>query len=300
MVRKNKIRETKSRIVFQIFNYTLLFAIMFVCVYPILYVLFASFSEPQRLIPHRGLLFAPLGFTVKGYELVLQNKDVYTGYLNTVIYVVSGTFISVLMTLIGGYCLSRKNLLWKNTVMMMITFTMFFSGGMIPTFLLIQNLGMVDTRWAMIIPTAISTYNLIIMRTAISSIPYSLEEAARIDGASSITILFKIIMPLAKPTIAVMTLFYAFAKWNSWFEPMLYLRDRKLFPLQTILRELLITNDMRQVSDPEMLRDVSTTDLNKELVQYATVIVATVPMLMIYPFLQKYFTKGVMIGAVKG
>ena len=184
--------------------------------------------------------------------------------------------------------------------MMMITFTMFFGGGLIPTFLLVENLGMVDTRWAMIIPSAISTYNLIIMRTAVSAIPYSLEEAARIDGAGNFTILFRIIAPLAVPTIAVMILFYAFAKWNSWFEPMIYLRSRNLFPLQTFLRELLITNDLRQVSDETMLRDVTTTDLNKELVQYSTVIVATLPMLVIYPFLQKYFAKGVMIGAVKG
>lgn len=297
---KKKIKMSKSRIIFQIFNYSILFAVMFICVYPLLYVLFASFSEPQRLMAHNGFLFAPLGFTLKGYELVLQTKDIYTGYGNTIFYVIAGTAVSVLLTLIGGYCLSRKNLLWKNAVMMMITFTMFFSGGLIPTFLLVENLGMVDTRWAMIIPTAISTYNLIIMRTAISAIPYSLEEAARIDGANSFTILFKIVAPLALPTIAVMVLFYAFAKWNAWFEPMIYLRSRELFPLQTILRELLITSDLRQVSDETMLRDVSNTDLNKELVQYATIIVATVPMLLIYPFLQKYFAKGVMIGAVKG
>lgn len=291
---------SKSRIIFQIFNYSILFVMMFICVYPLIYVLFASFSDPQRLITHRGFLFAPLGFTLKGYELVFKTNDIYIGYGNTIFYVIVGTTVSVLLTLIGGYCLSRRNLLWKNAVMMMITFTMFFGGGLIPTFLLVENLGMVDTRWAMIIPSAISTYNLIIMRTAVSAIPYSLEEAARIDGAGNFTILFRIIAPLAVPTIAVMILFYAFAKWNSWFEPMIYLRSRNLFPLQTFLRELLITNDLRQVSDETMLRDVTTTDLNKELVQYSTVIVATLPMLVIYPFLQKYFAKGVMIGAVKG
>ena len=291
---------SKSRIIFQVFNYSILFVMMFICVYPLIYVLFASFSDPQRLITHSGFLFAPLGFTLKGYELVFKTNDIYIGYGNTIFYVIVGTTVSVLLTLIGGYCLSRRNLLWKNAVMMMITFTMFFGGGLIPTFLLVENLGMVDTRWAMIIPSAISTYNLIIMRTAVSAIPYSLEEAARIDGAGNFTILFRIIAPLAVPTIAVMILFYAFAKWNSWFEPMIYLRSRNLFPLQTFLRELLITNDLRQVSDETMLRDVTTTDLNKELVQYSTVIVATLPMLVIYPFLQKYFAKGVMIGAVKG
>ena len=293
-------KESLSRKIFVACNTLFMIVLMAACLYPIIYVLLASFSSANLLMANSGLLYKPLGFTFDAYAAVLKNPMIGRGSLNTLFVVVVGVCLSMTLSILGAYFLSRRDIMLKNFVMGMITVTMFFGGGLIPTFLLVENLGMVDTRWAMIIPSAISTYNLIIMRTAVSAIPYSLEEAARIDGAGNFTILFRIIAPLAVPTIAVMILFYAFAKWNSWFEPMIYLRSRNLFPLQTFLRELLITNDLRQVSDETMLRDVTTTDLNKELVQYSTVIVATLPMLVIYPFLQKYFAKGVMIGAVKG
>jgi len=219
------------------------------------------------------------------------------GYLNTMIIVLAGTTTNLVMTSLGAYVLSRRDVLWKKLMMMVIVFTMFFSGGIIPTYLLVRNLEMTNTLYALFIPTAISTYNLIIMRTAFMGVPYSLEESARIDGAKDFTILFRIMIPLSLPVIAVMVLFYGVGHWNSWFSAMIYLRKRELYPLQLILREILISSDTTQ-----MMTDVGGMDKEPvgQTVKYATIIVATLPVLSIYPFLQKYFVKGIMIGALKG
>jgi putative aldouronate transport system permease protein len=201
------------------------------------------------------------------------------------------------MTSFGAYALSRQHVMWKNPVMFLIVFTMFFSGGLIPTYLLIQDLGMLNTRWALIIPSAMSAYNLIIMRTSFQSVPVSLEESAKLDGASDFTVLFRVILPLSMPVVAVMILFYGVAHWNSWFSALIYLRKRELYPLQLILREILITS-----STESMMTSVGGADKTPigETIKYATIIVATGPILLLYPFLQKYFVKGVMIGAIKG
>ena len=288
--------------VFATFNTLLLLGLVIVCVYPFVFVLFSSLSDPNRLIAHSGILLKPLGFSLKGYELVLNNPNIRTGYGNTIFYVIVGTTINLIFTTIGAYCLSRKNLLWGKIMMFIVTFTMFFNGGLIPTYLLVKSLGMVNTRWALLLPGAIWVWNLIVMRTSFQGIPDSLEESARIDGAGDITILIRIIVPVSKAVIAVMILFYSVGHWNSWFSAMVYLRDRVKYPLQLILREILIANDTTRmqsadISDPTQL---GTDIAARALVQYSTIIVATIPVLFIYPFAQKYFIKGVMIGSLKG
>lgn len=291
---------TKGEKIFNICNVIFLSVVMLVTIYPFLYVIFASFSEPSRLMQQRGLLLAPLGFTLKGYEMVFDNPSIISGYANTIIYVVVGTFVNLVATALAAYGLSRKDVYWSKYIMMMITFTMFFSGGMIPTYLLMKDLHLLNTRWVLILPGAISVYNLIIMKTSFQSIPASLEEAAKIDGANEFVILWKIILPLSKATLAVMTLFYAVGHWNSWFSAMIYIRDRALYPLQLILREILILNDtsnMQTITDQSQLSDFNQ---YKTLVQYCTIMVATGPILLVYPFLQKYFVKGVLVGGVKG
>jgi putative aldouronate transport system permease protein len=299
-------KKTAGERIFNCINITFLTILAIACLYPMLYVLFASFSDPIELMKHRGLILRPLGFTIEGYKLVFKNPSITTGYLNTLFYVTAGTAINLFMTSLGAYVLSRKNVLWKNTIAFMITITMLFSGGLIPFYLLVKSLGMVNTRWALIIPGAISTYNLFVMRTSFASIPDSLEESAKIDGANDFIILFRIILPLSKAVLAVMTLFYAVGHWNAWFNAMIFLRKRELFPLQLILREILLANDMQSMSNLEGLVDVSV-QANADivyfarlLVQYCTIIVATLPILFLYPFVQKYFVKGVMIGSIKG
>ncbi len=274
----------------------------FLFLYPFLYVVYASISDPVLLVRNEGILLAPLGFTLEGYKLVFQNPNIYTGYLNTFIYVTAGTVVNLLMTSIGAYVLSRKDLLLKKGLMLLITFTMFFGGGLIPSFLLVNSLGMMNTRLALIIPGAISTWNLIVMRTSFAEIPVSLEESAKLDGANDIQVLFRIILPVSKAVIAVMALFYAVGHWNSWFSASIYLRDRKLFPLQLILQEILIKNDASMLGNAsaQQLQDINTNKAwYRTLIQYCTIVVATGPILCIYPFIQKYFVKGVMVGSIK-
>lgn len=291
------IRRNSCEKVFNSFNIIFMLILSFTTLYPLLYVVMASVSSPVEIMAYRGPLLRPLGFSINSYLLVFKDPMILRGYLNTLIIVVVGVTINILMTSIGAYFLSRKNVIWRNAVMVLISITMFFSGGLIPLYFTVRELGLYNTYWALILPGAINTFNLIIMRTAFSSIPDSFEESARLDGAGHFIILFRIIIPLSLPTIAVMMLYYGVGHWNSWFSAMIYLRDRKMYPLQLILREILIDNDINK-----MTLDVS--ELDKEnvglTVKYATIIVATLPILGLYPFLQKYFVKGVMVGGLKG
>lgn len=291
-----KIKASFGERIFDFLNILFMIVLIIVTLYPFLYVLFSSLSDPGLLAKNRGILYLPIGFTLKAYELVFANPMIVVGYLNTIFYVVVGTTINILLTSIGAYALSRRNAMLTKPIMMFITFTMFFSGGLIPTYLLIGQLGMIDTRWALIIPNAVSVWNLIIMRTSFKGIPESLEESARIDGAGDWTILFRIILPLSLPVIAVMILFYGVGHWNAYFDAMIYLRNNDLWPLQLVLREILITN-----STDNFITGVGGGDRYPvgETVKYATIIVATLPILFLYPFLQKYFVKGVMIGSIK-
>jgi putative aldouronate transport system permease protein len=292
-----KERKTIGDISFDLSTYLILSLLCIVTLYPFIYIVMASFSDPAQFAQQRGLMFWPTGFSLEGYRLVFSNPMIGIGYLNTIFYVVIGTVLNIFFTSLGAYALSRKNVMLRDPIMMIIVFTMFFGGGLIPTYLLVNGLGLYDTRWALILPGLVGTFNLIIMRTSFQAIPDSLEESARIDGANDLTILFRIILPLSMPVISVMILFYGVGHWNAYFNALIYLRDRDLYPLQMILREILIIN-----STDSMTTNMTTDDraFVASTIKYAAIIVTTTPILIVYPFLQKYFVKGVMIGAIKG
>ncbi len=284
--------------VFDAVNTALMLLSMFLCTYPLLYVAFASVSEPARIVAHRGLLLHPLGFKLESYKRVFENPMISVGYLNTLFLLVVGTSINLALTTLGAYVLSRTKFKLRHVVMFGIVFTMMFKGGLIPFYLQVRDLGLLDTVWSMILPSAISAWNLIIMRTYFLGIPDSMEESAYVDGANDWVVLLRIILPLATPVVAVMVLFYGVQRWNAWFHAMIFLRERNLYPLQIILREILIANSTNSmtggINDSEDAAQIG------ETIKYATIIVATLPILLIYPLLQKYFVKGVMIGAIKG
>ncbi len=285
-------KKTRTGI-FDIVNLVILLAVALVTLYPFLYVIFASVSDPVELMSNASLLFMPQGFSLEAYVKVFQNPSIYRGYMNTIFYVTVGTALNVLATCMAAYVLSRKQFMLRRFFTMMFIFTMYFSGGLIPGYLLIKDLGLINSRLALIVPTAISTFNLMIMITGFEGIPQSLEESARIDGAGDWVILFRIIMPLAKPTIMVILLYYAVGHWNSWFNAMIYLRDSEKMPLQIFLRDILTRSQLGAMAGQTDMEDVGMT------IKYATIIVSTAPILCIYPFIQKHFVKGVMIGAVK-
>lgn len=290
-------RSVKERI-FDAANILFILMLAITTVYPMLYTVFASFSDARALLKHEGALIFPLApMTLQGYFMTFSNPNITMGFINTACMVISGTVIGVIMTMLGAYVVTRKKFKPRGIMMKAILVTMFFSGGIIPTFFVVRSVGLYNNFWAMVIPSALNTYNLIILRTFFLSIPDSLEESAVLDGANDMQVLFKIFLPLSMPALAVITLYYAVDYWNSWYPALLYVRDRKLYPLQMFLRELLILNEnVESASGKQMVSEVYT----RELVKYCTVVVSTVPILILYPFLQKYFVKGVMIGAIKG
>ncbi|MBP1963179.1 carbohydrate ABC transporter permease [Paenibacillus aceris] len=288
-------RLTNGERTFGYFNTVLMLGLCAVTLYPFLYVLFASFSNSTELLQHLGPLYRPAGFDLSAYKAVFSNPMIVEGYKNTLLYVLLGTTINLIMTSIGAYVLSRPNLYFKNMMMFFIVVTMVFHGGLIPSFLLVNNLGMMNTMWALLIPGAINTFNMIIMRTSFQGIPVSLEESARMDGAGDWTILFRIMIPLSLPVMAVMVLWYAVGHWNSYFSALLYLRNREAYPLQLILRELLIQNS----TDAYSAGSSDDKYAIGETIKYAAIIVSTLPILCLYPFLQKYFVHGVLVGAIK-
>ncbi len=284
------IQRTKGEKAFGGFNIIFLSLLSICALYPMYYVLMASFSDSGRLMSHSGLLLYPDGFSLQGYKVIIDNANIWTGYGNTLFIVIIGTIISLVVTSMAAYPLSRKSFTLRNFFMLMITFTMMFSGGLIPRFLVVNDVGLYDSIWSLILPVAVNTTNLIIMRTAFAAVPDSLEESAKIDGANDLVTYARIILPLTKATLAVLALYYGVSYWNSWFTASIYLRSRSKFPLQLILREILIANDNVNTDN----------ELMAESIKYAAIIVSTVPILCAYPFLQRYFVKGVMIGAVKG
>lgn len=293
-----KLRETKTDRAFNIFNIVFLAIVALLVIYPLVFVLSASLSNPQYVLSGELWLW-PKEFTLDAYEKVFKNEDIINGFVNTLKYTVFGTILNVIMTILAAYPLSRRDLKGRGFIMAFIVFTMFFSGGLIPTYLLIRDLGMLNTFWVMIIPNAVAVWNIIIMRTFFQSIPHELEESAMIDGAGNFKILWSIVLPLSFPVIAVMVLFYSVGHWNSYFQALIYLQDQDKFPLQLILRQILIqgqTDDMIKATSESFLAQ----QLSVEGLKYAVLIVANLPMLMLYPFLQRYFVKGVMIGSLKG
>lgn len=283
---------------FDVFNYVFLFILSLIFLYPMWYVLVGSLSDARQLFVFHGFLWKPLGFSLMGYEAAFNNPNIPTGYLNTLFYVGVGTVMNVFFSALGAYTLSRPNLMFKKLFTLMVVFTMYFSGGMIPTFMVVKGVGLYDNRLSLILPGLVSTWNMIVMRTSFKAIPASLEESARLDGASEFTVLFRIIIPCAKATIAVMVLYYAVDHWNAWFNAMIYLQDRKKYPLQLFLREILLIHVQNAAS--ASTGDATDTLYLDTLVKYALIIISTVPILCIYPFVQKYFMKGVMMGSVKG
>jgi putative aldouronate transport system permease protein len=292
-----KVEISNSRKVFNLFNILFMLFLAIITLYPMIYVLFASLSNPGRFMGHQGILLSPLGFSLGSYEVVLRNPMILKGYRNTIFIVTAGVTINIILTSLGAYFLSRKDVLWKNAIMFLIVFTMFFSGGIIPFYFAVKDLKIYNTLWALILPVAINTFNLIIMRTAFMSIPDSLEESAKLDGAGHFTILSKIVFPLSLPTVAVMVLYYGVGHWNAWFNAMIFLNKRELYPLQLVLREILIQNDTTAMAQGVSIGDQ---EMVGETIKYAIIVVATLPILALYPFLQKYFVKGVMVGAIKG
>ena len=285
--------------IFDVVNVVGLTLIMVVTLYPVIYVVLASVSDSNRLLAYTGLLVKPLGFNTAAYAAVIKNPNILSGYMVTIFVVVVGTILNILATSVSAFVLTRKRFPFRIPFTLMAVFTMYFSGGMIPRYLFINDtLGLGNTVWALILPGMISTYNMIIMKNNFESIPDSLEESARMDGANDIVILFKIVLPLSKAILAVMVLIYGVSHWNAWFDAMLFIRKRDLYPLQIILREILIANS----TDSMMAGSGMSSDVEAigESIKYATIVVATAPILCVYPFIQKYFTKGVMLGAVKG
>lgn len=291
-------KRTRSEQVAYALIILFMIALMIVTLYPFLYVVFASLSNPSDLMMTRGAILSPVGgATLSAYQAVMDNPMILVGYRNTLFYVIAGTVLNMVLTVLGAYCLSRKNVMFKNWIMLGIVFTMFFQGGLIPSYLLVsQTLNLQDNPLALILPGAIGTLNLIILKTAFETVPVALEEAARMDGANDLQILWNVVIPMSLPAIAVITLFYAVGHWNAWFGAMLYLRHREWIPLQLILREILISNSTATMTSGASPGDVMPLG---ETIKYATIVVATIPVLCIYPFLQRYFVKGVMIGAIK-
>ena len=295
-----KIKIKNSEWPFDAAVYTLLSIALVLSLYPIIFVISASISDPLMVNSGQVWLW-PRGFSLEGYAQVLKYQAVYIGYRNTIIYTFFGTAINISVTMAAAFALSRKDLYGRNAITMFMAFTMWFSGGLIPTFVLVNKLGLVDTPLVMILLGAISMWNTIIARTFIqSSIPLELQESAHIDGCSDIRIFFSIIIPLSIPVIAVLSLFYAVEHWNGYFRALIYINKQELQPLQIILRQILIQNQQMDMMNSDEMVDIARRARLAMTMKYSLVVIASVPMLLFYPFLQRYFIKGIMVGAIKG
>ncbi|MEV0286452.1 carbohydrate ABC transporter permease [Kribbella sp. NPDC050820] len=296
--RARRIQESRTDRMFMFCVYLLLIVFLAVVLLPLLYIVASSFSSPEAVSSGR-VLFWPVEFSLRGYRAVFENPQIIQGYVNSLFYTVVGTLVSVVMTIAIAYPMSRRTLVGRNVVMSLILFTMLFTGGLIPTYLVVQQVGLLDTRWALIVPQAIGVWQVIIARTYFRTvIPEELVEASQLDGCGDLRFLWSVVIPLAKPMIAVIALMYAIMQWNSYFDALIYLKNPDLFPLQLVLRNILILNtysggaiDASVVLQRQQLAD---------LLKYSLIVVASVPVLLIYPFVARYFTKGIMIGAVKG
>ena len=296
--RSNRIATPAADKRFYFISDVILAVLVLLVLYPLILVISSSFSSPAAVYAGRVFLW-PVDLSVEGYKAVFKNKQIISGFLNTLYYTVAGTVINLLTTTLAAYPVARRTLPYRKQIMLLFIFTMFFSGGMIPNYILLMNLKMLNTRWALLIPGAISVYNMILMRTFIENIPADLNEAASIDGCSDIRYLISIVLPLSKSIIAVLTLYYAVAHWNAYFNAMMYLTDQKLMPLQLVLRDILISNtiNLSEIADEETLRAKQGLS---ELMKYALIVISSLPVMVIYPFIQKYFVQGVMIGSIKG
>lgn len=293
-----KMKKSIGSRIFDSFNILFMIFIIFITAYPIYYVVVASFSDAGSLSRHIGALWAPLKpFTVSAYEMLFRNPLILSGFTNTLMVLVIGLLTNMVLTILGAYFLTVKGPMLKTIVTFMIIFTMYFSGGMVPSYLNVKDLGMLDSLWALVLPGAINTTNLIILKSGFETVPESLRESATLDGATHLQILMKVMLPLTKATLAVIVLYYTVSHWNSWFNASIYLRSSEKYPLQLVMRNIL-----KMTSAQAMLEGVGMDEASQaaDLIKYALIVVTTVPILCVYPFLQKYFIKGTMIGAVKG
>ena len=304
VIKKSTIKESKTDRIFLAIIYAMLIFALVIVAYPLIYIASASVSDPS-VVNSGEMWLWPKEVTFEGYTTILRNKDIWRGYINTVVYTVVGTSVNLFVTIPAGYVLSRKDFPLKGIFTRMMVITMFISGGMIPSYILVNNLGLTNTMWALILPGAASVYNIVVTRTFFqSSIPDELTEAAIMDGASNFKIFSAVVLPLSKPIVAVMALFYGVGHWNQYFEALLYIDDRSKYPLQMVLREILVLQDLS--SNPSTMMSEATAEyLNQQqnlsaIIKYGVMIVATLPIIMVYPFLQKYFVKGVMLGSLKG
>lgn len=285
-------------IVFDGLIYLFMLLFFIIVAYPILYVVALSFSSREAVL-NNEVYIIPVGFNFDNYKLVLKHEFLPRAFLNSVFYTVFGTLYSMILTILGAYALSRKNYFGRDFIMFLIAFTMMFGGGMIPSYMLIKNLGLLNTRLALIIPFAVSQYNLIVMRTYMQQIPSAIEESAKLDGANDFVILFRIFVPMSKPVIATITLFYAAGQWNDFFSGLIYLDDKNKFPLQLVIRDLLITQNDATLNQG-LAAQQGMPSLTPGGFRAAIVVVTVLPLLVVYPFIQKYFVKGVMLGSIKG
>jgi putative aldouronate transport system permease protein len=294
-------QESRSDQIFTVVNNTVLFCFLIVVLYPLLYIVSASFSSPQAVIAGK-VWFFPVDVSFEGYKAIFRHKLIVSGFLNSIFYTVCGTMVNVVLTILAAYPLSRRDFFGRNFFMFFFVFTMMFSGGLIPTFLLVKNLGLLDTRLAMILPAALAVWNVIITRTYFqTTIPTEMLEAAQLDGCSDIRFLWRIVIPLSGPILAVITLFYAVGHWNQFFNALIYLKSQTLFPLQIILRDVLVQNDIS--SDLLVSTDAKEAAAReglRVLLKFSLIVVSTIPLLIVYPFVQKHFVKGIMIGSLKG
>lgn len=292
-------RLSKADRIFFLVDYIVLSVILIFILYPLIYIVSSSFSSTRAVVAGSVWLW-PVEFNLAGYKAVFKNSQVWTGYLNSFIYTILGTSINLMMTVMAAYPLSRKDFWGRNAIMMYFTFTILFSGGLIPTFLLVKSLNLLDTRWAMVVPSAMGVWNVILTKTYFqNTIPDELHEAGELDGCSDIRFLLSIVLPLSGPILAVMTLFCAIGYWNAYFDALIYLTKANLYPLQIILRNILIQNQI----DATMIADVDeimAREGMKDLLKYSLIVVASAPVIVLYPFIQRYFVKGIMIGSIKG
>lgn len=295
----HRIRHSREDRVFSLIAYVLATFALIITLYPLVYCVSASFSDPLEVVSGNVLLF-PKKPTLMAYQAVLKNHSMLTGYRNTIIYTVLGTAINLAMTIALAYPLSKRDFRGRNGITVLFTITLFFSGGMVPNFLLIRDLKLYDSIWALLLPGAVSTWNLVIMRTYFQgSMPEEICESAYIDGCSNMSTLLRIVLPLSTPIIAVMVIFYGVGHWNTYFNALLYLKTRDKFPLSLVLREILLQGMGQEKTGLEVIDSVADL-LLFETLKYAVIIVSSAPMLVLYPALQRYFVKGAMIGSLKG
>ncbi|WP_373460384.1 carbohydrate ABC transporter permease [Paenibacillus sp. V4I7] len=277
----------------------LLTVVLIIVLFPLIFIISSSFSSPQAVVSGKVWLF-PVDFTLEGYKAVFRNPQIVSGYSNSLFYAVAGTAVNVALTVMLAYPLARKTFYGRNFIMVLLVITMMFDGGLIPFYLVVKNLHMLDTRWAMILPGAMAVFQVIVARTFFqTTIPDEIAEAAELDGCSDIRFITSIVIPLSKPILAVLTLMYAVGHWNAYFDALIFLKSPNLFPLQIVLRNILILNTI----DPTMVSKVDQMLAQqglKDLLKYSLIVVASAPVLIIYPFVQKHFVKGVMIGSLKG